>query len=62
MSSKKIDQPKRSFIKKMLLAAGTALALTTAKKTPAQAKESPSDEILYRETEAFRAYYESLRR
>ncbi len=57
----KVDQEKRSFIKKALLTAGTILVLSGRKK--AQAKPKPaSDEVLYRETEAFRVYYESLRR
>ena len=57
----KVDQKKRSFIKKALLAAGTVLALSGQKKAKAATKGA-SDEVLYRETEAFRAYYESLRR
>ncbi|NPA48548.1 MAG: hypothetical protein GXO20_01080 [Thermodesulfobacteria bacterium] len=59
----KVDKPKRSFIKKALLAAGAVFALSGTRKAGAQ-RRSPeeNDEILYRETEAFRAYYESLRR
>ncbi|NPB09941.1 MAG: hypothetical protein GXO17_06260 [Thermodesulfobacteria bacterium] len=57
----KIDEPKRSFIKQMLFAAGAVLAVGAAKKAKAKGPEREGDEILYRETEAFRAYYESLR-
>ncbi len=58
----KVDKPKRSFIKKALLAAGAALALSGPRKVKAQKLTPQEDEILYRETKAFRAYYESLRR
>ncbi len=58
----KIDQPKRSFIKKALLAAGSIFMLSGPRKVKAQGSQPRTDEILYRETEAFRAYYESLRR
>ncbi len=57
----KVDEHKRSFIKKALLAAGAVLAISGRKKATASQKVR-EDEILYRETEAFRAYYESLRR
>ncbi len=57
----KVDEKKRSFIKKALLAAGTVFALGGRKKAKAATKGA-SDEVLYRETEAFRAYYESLKR
>ena len=56
-----VDKPKRSFIKKVILAAGAVLAVGS-KKASAKKDSHPQDEILYRETEAFRAYYESLRR
>ncbi len=59
---RKIDEPKRTFIKKLLLAAGATWVLSSSKKAKAQERESTGDEILYRETEAFRAYYESLRK
>ncbi len=59
----RIDQPKRSFIKKALLAAGAILAFSGPKKAQAQKKMAKeNDEILYRETQAFRDYYDSLRR
>lgn len=58
----KVDQNKRSFIKKMLLAAGTALVVGSRAKASKQVQNPPADEVLYRETEAFRAYYESLKR
>ncbi|OAQ20089.1 hypothetical protein [Thermosulfurimonas dismutans] len=59
--AKKVDETRRSIIKSMLLAAGTALALSSKKARAQKAAPESQDEILYRETEAFRAYYESLR-
>ena len=59
--SKKINKSRRSIIKGMLLAAGTALALGSKKAGAQKGIPENQDEVLYRETEAFRAYYESLR-
>ena len=59
---KKIDQPKRTFIKKMVLVAGSILALKSGQaRASTQEPSSSQDQILYRETEAFKAYYKSLR-
>lgn len=61
------DEPKerRSFLKGMLAGslALAGLASGTRKGRASQAEEGKahSDEVLYRETEEFRRYYQSLR-
>ena len=58
------DESRRSFLKQVLagsaVAAGAAL---TGKKVRAgeKIKTRVSDEVLYRESEAFKKYYDSLR-
>ncbi|OAG28174.1 hypothetical protein [Thermodesulfatator autotrophicus] len=58
----KVDDGKRSFIKKVMVMAGAALALGSSKTRAQKVKSSSQNEVLYRETEAFRKYYETLRR
>ncbi len=60
----KNDDNRRSFLKQVLagsaLVAGTTLAGKKAKAQEGKANRNP-DETLYRETEAFKKYYDSLR-
>ncbi|WP_022853634.1 hypothetical protein [Thermodesulfatator atlanticus] len=58
----KIDGEKRSFIKKAMVVAGAALVLGGAKARAKKEAAPAKGEILYRETEAFRKYYETLKR
>lgn len=58
------DEGRRSFLKRIL--AGSAVATTVALKANSAkaAKQNTAqrpEEILYRETEAFKSYYKSLR-
>ena len=61
---KEEKQERRSFLKRML--AGSAVVATSiAAIKPAKAKPqgpilSPGDEVLYKETEAFKKYYKTL--
>ncbi len=54
---------RRSFLKKLALGSAAAMAVGAVKPRPAAARsrETVEDEILYRETPAFREYYRSLR-
>ncbi|AEH45677.1 hypothetical protein Thein_1822 [Thermodesulfatator indicus DSM 15286] len=58
----KIDDGKRSFIKKAIVVAGAVLALGSNKAKANKVKTGSQNEVLYRETETFRKYYETLRR
>ncbi len=57
---RKVDEKKRTFLKGLFL---TGLGVSVLSKGASARKRSAieEDEVLYRETEAFRAYYESLR-
>jgi hypothetical protein len=60
---KKKDDTRRSFLKHVLagsaVVAGTALTSKNAKARQVEAEQRP-DEVLYRESEEFKKYYESL--
>ncbi len=61
---KQNDDKRRSFLKQIF--AGTAVVAGSAligKKATAQETGSPkhSDEVLYKKTDAFKKYYDSLR-
>ena len=61
MDKKKSGQERRDLLKGLFLAGTAAILGTNSKKAEAQSlSEGHSDEILYRETEEFRAYYDSL--
>ena len=58
---KKTGKTRRSVVKGMLLAMGATMILGPKRARARKAVIREQDEILYRETEAFRAYYDSLR-
>jgi len=61
---KQKDETRRSFIKNILagsaVAAVTAVSAKSARATKKTLPEKRTDEILYRETEDFKRYYETL--
>ncbi len=61
---KQEKEGRRSFLKNILAGSAVAAGVAAGKK-PAQAKtvqtEQQGAEILYRETDAFKKYYETLR-
>jgi len=52
---------RREFLKLGVLAAGTAAIAISTKKSYAKRPENIDNEILYRETEHFKKYYETLK-
>ncbi|MCB4205456.1 hypothetical protein LF845_10870 [Deferribacterales bacterium Es71-Z0220] len=52
---------RREFLKLGMLAASTTAIAVTSKKSYAKAPENVDNEILYRETEHFKKYYETLK-
>lgn len=52
---------RREFLKLSALAAGTAAIAISGKKSYAKRPENVDNEILYRETEYFKKYYETLK-
>ncbi len=57
--AKRVDEERRTFFKGLLVA-GAALFLRNGRAQAAR-RIHPEEGGLYRETEAFRAYYQSLR-
>jgi len=57
----KNDKSRREFLKLGVLAAGTAAIAVSSKKSYAKKPEHIDNEILYRETEHFKKYYETLK-
>jgi hypothetical protein len=52
---------RRKFLKFCAVATGVAVAAGTAKKTFASDGKKSENEVLYRETEHFKKYYETLK-
>ncbi len=61
---KKEEGNRRTFLKSLIAGSAVAAGVATAAK-PAKAgvkrSSTPGDETLYRETDAFKRYYKSLR-